>query len=66
MKAVGSHLSDKIAQLISESFEQKSILLSDKSTSYANISDYVKTHTTEKSDKKTTKTNLKWAHIAIL
>jgi hypothetical protein len=33
MKAVGNHLSDKIDQLISESFEQKSILLSDKSTS---------------------------------
>lgn len=65
MKVVGNHTSSGIDRIVSENFHEKSIIFSDKSTSYVNISDYVETHVTEKSDKTTTKTTLKWVHIAI-
>lgn len=65
MKVVGSHNANKINELVSENFDQKSIVFSDKSTSYVNISDYVETHITVKSDTNSTKTTLKWVHIAI-
>lgn len=44
---------------------EKSIVFSDKSTSYLNIEDYVEIHITEKSNEQTTKETLKWVHIAI-
>lgn len=65
MKVVGNHNSVEIDQLVSENFDQKSIVFSDKSTSYVNISNYVETHISVKSDSKATKTTLKWVHIAI-
>ena len=65
MKVVGNHNSAEIDQLVSENFDQKSIVFSDKSTSYVNISDYVETHISVKSDNNVTKTTLKWVHIAI-
>lgn len=65
MKVVGNHNANKINELVSENFDQKSIVFSDKSTSYVNISDYVETHITVKSDTNSTKTTLKWVHIAI-
>ena len=42
-----------------------SIVFTDKSTSYLNISDYVDIHISEKSNEQTTKETLKWVHIAI-
>ena len=51
--------------MITDNFDQKSIVFSDKGTSYVDISDYVQRHITEKSDKKVTETTLKWVHIAI-
>jgi hypothetical protein len=65
MKVVGNHNSAEIDRLVSENFDQKSIIFSDKSTSYVNISDYVETHISVKSDNNATKTTLKWVHIAI-
>lgn len=65
MKVVGNHNSADIDKMVSENFDQKSIVFSDKSTSYVNISDYVETHISVKSDNNTTKTTLKWVHIAI-
>ncbi|MFT7155145.1 MAG: hypothetical protein ACI8Q1_000145 [Parvicella sp.] len=42
MKVVGNHSSVEIDQLVSKNFDQKSIVFSDKSSSYINISDYLK------------------------
>lgn len=44
---------------------EKTIVFTDKSTSYVNIADYVEIHLTEKSSEQTTKESLKWVHIAI-
>ncbi|WP_334112348.1 IS1595 family transposase [Paucihalobacter sp.] len=44
---------------------EKTIVFTDKSTSYVNIADYVEIHMSEKSDAQTTKETLKWVHIAI-
>jgi hypothetical protein len=39
--------------------------MTDQSTSYVNLSDYVEIHMSEKSSKQVTNTSLKWTHIAI-
>jgi hypothetical protein len=65
MKVLENHNADVVNELIKGSFNEKSIVFSDKSTSYVNISDYVETHITEKSNKQTTRTTLQWVHIAI-
>jgi hypothetical protein len=59
MKVLYDHNAETINDTIEESFADKSIVFSDKSTSYIEI------HMTEKSNKQTTKTTLKWVHIAI-
>lgn len=43
----------------------ESVVITDESTSYVNISDIVDIHMTEKSSKETTNSILKWTHIAI-
>lgn len=65
MKVLHDHKADTINDVVEENFEDRSIIFSDKSTSYVDISNYVEIHMTEKSDKKTTKSTLKWVHIAI-
>jgi hypothetical protein len=65
MKVLYDHKADTINDTIEESFPDKSIVFSDKSTGYVVISDYVQIHMTEKSNNQTTKTTLKWLHIAI-
>ncbi|SIT95678.1 ISXO2-like transposase domain-containing protein, partial [Epilithonimonas bovis DSM 19482] len=45
--------------------DNQSIVFTDKSTSYVDISDFVELHITEKSDKETTNETLKWVHITI-
>ena len=45
--------------------DEQTIVFTDKSTSYANIADYVEIHINEKSSEQTTKETLKWVHIAI-
>ncbi|MFN7601562.1 MAG: IS1595 family transposase, partial [Bacteroidota bacterium] len=65
MKVLDSAKSADINETVKESIAEKSIVLSDKSTTYIDISKYVETHLTEKSGKKTTVSTLKWEHIAI-
>lgn len=65
MKVLESHLSDEVDEVIEETFDDKCIVFSDKSTSYVNISDYVEVHVTEKSTKESTVKSLPWVHIAI-
>jgi hypothetical protein len=65
MKVLGSHRSEEIDETVEENFDERSIVFSDRSTSYVNISDYVEMHIMEKSGKETTATTLKWVHIAI-
>lgn len=64
-KVLSNHKSNDIDKTIQESIDEKSIVFTDKSTSYVNIADYVELHFTEKSTKKTTKETLKWVHITI-
>lgn len=65
MKVLNDHKATTINTLIAESFDEKCIIFSDKSTSYVDIADYVDAHISEISNKKTTKTTLKWVHLAI-
>lgn len=66
MKVLSDHTADTINETISESFQEtSSIIFSNKSTSYVHIANFVEVHLAEKSDKNTTKTTLKWVHIAI-
>lgn len=65
MKVLTSHRSGEIDETVGGNFDETSIVFSDKSTSYVNISDYVEMHIMEKSGKETTSTTLKWVHIAI-
>jgi hypothetical protein len=64
-KVLTDHTSEQINQTIHKSISQKSILFTDKSTSYIDIADYVEIHITEKSNKETTTETLRWVHIAI-
>jgi len=65
MKVLVSHESDEINEVVEESFDEKCIVFSDKSTSYVDIAKYVDVHITEKSTKETTVKTLPWVHIAI-
>jgi transposase-like protein len=65
MKVIEDHSSSTVTQLIKENFDEKSIVFSDKSSSYVDIAQHVETHITEKSDGNTTRTTLQWVHIAI-
>ncbi len=65
MKVLSDHTAETINETIAESFKETSIIFSDKSTSYVDISNFVEVHLAEKSDKNTNKTTLKWVHIAI-
>lgn len=64
-KVLTDHTAEQINQTIQESIDEKSIVFSDKSTSYIDISNFVELHITEKSNKETTKETLKWVHITI-
>lgn len=64
-KVLETHSKDDINKTIVNSIHEKSIVFTDKSTSYVDIADYVELHITEKSDKKTTEETLKWVHITI-
>lgn len=65
MKVMESHLKEEINEVVQTNINEKSIVFSDKSTSYVDISELVETHITSISTKETTKTTLKWVHIAI-
>ena len=65
MKVISSGKSNCIDGVIQKNIDGQSIVFSDRSTSYVNISNYVEAHLTEKSSEQTTNTSLKWVHIAI-
>ncbi len=65
MRVLESYLKEEINQVIEENIAEKTIVFSDKSTSYVDISDFVEVHVTEKSSEETTITTLRWVHIAI-
>jgi len=59
------HKTEGVNEIVKESINEKSIVFTDKSTSYVDISEFVELHLTEKSTKETTKDTLKWVHIFI-
>lgn len=65
MKVLDTHKKEEVNTLVSDNFDQASIVFSDKSTTYIDIADYVEIHISEKSNKETTVSTLKWVHIAI-
>src|SRR5690554_6802041 len=65
IKALKTHVREEINETVKQSIDNKSILFSDKSTSYIDIADLVETHIMVKSTKEATKTTLNWIHIAI-
>lgn len=61
-----NHQAGNTDQAFQQALEnEKTIVFTDKSTSYVNIADYVELHISEKSDENTTKETLKWVHITI-
>lgn len=64
-KVLDSHKSEEVDNYVSESIDEQSIVFTDKSTSYVDISNYVEIYVTEKSSKETTKETLRWVHIFI-
>ena len=64
-KVLESNIAEEINETVKESIANKSIVFTDKSTSYVDIADFIELHITEKSNKETTKETLKWVHIAI-
>ena len=64
MKVLKDHKAENIDEVVKENIDEKTIIFSDKSTSYVNIADHVQTHLQQKSDKENAVTTLKWVHIA--
>ncbi|QDP85348.1 IS1595 family transposase [Chryseobacterium sp. SNU WT5] len=59
------HTAEGINETIKESLAESSIVFTDQSTSYVDISQLVEIHISEKSSKETTKDTLRWVHIFI-
>ncbi len=64
-KVLDTHHSAEIDQAVKEAIDNESIVVTDQSTSYVNIADFVELHITEKSNEQTTKETLRWVHITI-
>ena len=64
-KVLDNHEKEQVNKVIQESIEEKSIVFTDRSSSYVDIADFVELHITEKSDQQTTRETLKWVHITI-
>lgn len=65
MKTLTSHKATEINDVATKNIGKESIIITDKSTSYEDFSSFFDTHISFKSDKKTTKTTLKWVHVTI-
>lgn len=65
MQVLDNHSGDSITKVVQESINDKSIVFTDKSSSYVDICKYVEVHFMEKSNAKVTKETLQWIHIAI-
>lgn len=64
-KVLENHKSEQIEETISESINDKTIVFTDKSSSYVDISNYVELHISIKSSKESTVDTLKWVHLFI-
>lgn len=64
MKTLNNHEKTAVNELVGEYIHEKAVIFSDQSTSYMDFSNLVEKHISEKSSEKTTKTTLKWVHIA--
>lgn len=64
-KVLNSHTAGEINGVVQKSFDETSIVFTDDSTSYVDISDYVELHMSEKSTEELTKETLRWVHITI-
>jgi hypothetical protein len=65
MKVLDSQKSESVNTLFQDKVRSDSVVISDQGKNYQDIHECVDMHITEKSSKLTTKTTLKWAHIAI-
>ncbi len=65
MKVLKTQKSDAIEEVVQESLDSKTIVFSDKSTSYLDIEKFIEAHISEKSSLETTTETLRWVHIAI-
>jgi len=65
MKALTSHKTASINEVIAENIEETSIVFTDKANTYLDIENYVEMHVAEVSSSDLTRTTLKWVHIAI-
>ncbi|MEI6684199.1 MAG: IS1595 family transposase [Bacteroidota bacterium] len=65
LKALDTQKSESINTLFQNSVTSDSVVFTDQGNNYQDIHKFVDMHITEKSSKNTTKTTLKWAHIAI-
>lgn len=64
MKVVEAGTATSVEEVVRESINNMSIVFSDKSTSYVNISQYVEARFQVKSTPQALKKELKWVHIA--
>lgn len=64
-KVLSSHSANEINEAVQESIDEKSIVFSDDSKSYVDISKYIELHIAEKSSPELTKETLRWVHITI-
>jgi len=65
MKVLESQESEAINNCVRRNMTDRTVVFSDKASTYTDIADLVETHITEKSDANTTRETLKWVHIAI-
>lgn len=65
MKVLDTHQAEELTETVMDFVDTSSIIFSDKSTSYTDLKDIVEGHYTELSSEETTKTTLRWVHIAI-
>ncbi|MBS2098874.1 IS1595 family transposase [Carboxylicivirga linearis] len=64
-KVLETHKANEINHTVENSFAESSIVFTDDSSSYIDISDYVELHISEKSSEELTKETLRWVHITI-
>jgi hypothetical protein len=65
MKVLKSLKAEEIDKTVEAFLDKRTIEFSDDSTSYTNLGKLMESHYPEKSNEQTTKTTLKWVHIAM-
>jgi CRISPR/Cas system-associated protein endoribonuclease Cas2 len=65
MKVLESHNAKELNKVVQENIEKKSVLITDKSTSYEDFSKLFDSHNVYKSTAEVTKTTLRWVHVTI-